>query len=170
MKRISKTLSSVLLAAAIAVSSVQASEMTSVTANAAYTNDLSITGYAALDLTPDEQTEVDFTFSGEGIAAVRRESSSNLSVYTKEIIWSAYPNDCYAVYCVKSNDGNGGLLKFSLLDDDYQEAFSFTTVLYTRTMDLLTLKCRTNRLRSIFMIYLSRPQQTRVSIATSAAR
>lgn len=131
MKRISKTLSSVLLAAAIAVSSVQASEMTSVTANAAYTNDLSITGYAALDLTPDEYTEVDFTFSGEGIAAVRRESSGNLSVYTKEIIWSAYPNDCYAVYCVKSNDGNGGLLKFSLLDDDYQEAFSFTTVLYT---------------------------------------
>ena len=91
MKRISKTLSSVLLAAAIAVSSVQASEMTSVTANAAYTNDLSITGYAALDLTPDEYTEVDFTFSGEGIAAVRRESSGNLSVYTKEIIWSAYP-------------------------------------------------------------------------------
>lgn len=51
MKHITKALSSILLAASIAVGSVAVSEITSVSASAADTHDLSITGYVSFYLT-----------------------------------------------------------------------------------------------------------------------
>lgn len=127
MKHIPKALSSILLAASFAIGSVQAAEMTSVNANAAYTNDLSITGYESFYLTSDEYTDIEYRFSGEGIAAVYLRTSSNLSAYTKNVRWVEYPGSCQAFYSVKSLDGNDGTMQFSLLDDDYQEAMTFTT-------------------------------------------
>lgn len=70
MKHITKALSSILLASSIAVGSVAVTEMTSVNASAAYTNHLTIAGYESIILTPGEYAELDYSFSGEGIAAV----------------------------------------------------------------------------------------------------
>ena len=137
MKTISKTLSSILLAATIVTSSVQLTKMASITASAAYTNDLSITGYESFYLTSGEYTDIEYRFSGEGIAAVRLKTSSNLSAFTKNVRWVEYPGSCQAFYSIKSLDGNDGTMQFSLLDDDGHEAMSFRTqvIIETETED-----------------------------------
>ena len=127
MKHITKALSSILLAASIAVGSVAVSEITSVRASAADTHDLSITGYVSFYLTQGEYTDIEYRFSGEGIAAVRLRTSDNMTAYTKNVRWIEYPGTCQAFYCIKNLDGNDGTLQFSLLDDDYQEAMTFNT-------------------------------------------
>ncbi len=127
MKHITKALSSILLAASIAVGSVAVSEITSVSASAADTHDLSITGYVSFYLTQGEYTDIEYRFSGEGIAAVHLRTSDNMTAYTKNVRWIEYPGTCQAFYCIKNLDGNDGTLQFSLLDDDYQEAMTFNT-------------------------------------------
>lgn len=127
MKTINRILSSVLLAAIIAVGSAQVTEMSSIKASAAYTHDLSITGYESFNLTTDEYTDIEYRFSGEGIAAVQLKTSSNFTAYTKDVRWLEYPFTCQAFYSIKNLDGEDGSLQFSLLDDDGQEAMTFTT-------------------------------------------
>ncbi len=127
MKHITKALSAILLAVSVAIGSVAVTEMTSVNASAAYTHDLSITGYESFYLTPGEYTDIEYRFSGEGIAAVRLRTSDNMTAYTKNVRWIEYPGTCQAFYCIKNLDGNDGTLQFILLDDDYQEAMTFNT-------------------------------------------
>ena len=127
MKNINRPLSSVLLAAIIAVGSAQVTEMSSIKASAAYTHDLSITGYESFNLTTDEYTDIEYRFSGEGIAAVQLKTSSNFTAYTKDVRWLEYPFTCQAFYSIKNLDGKNGSLDFCLLDDDGQEAMTFTT-------------------------------------------
>ncbi len=127
MKHITKALSAILLAVSVAIDSVAMTEMTSVTASAANTHDLSITGYVSFYVTQGEYTDIEYRFSGEGIAAVRLKTSDNMTSYTKNVRWIEYPGTCQAFYCIKNLDGNDGTLQFILLDDDYQEAMTFNT-------------------------------------------
>lgn len=132
MKHITRALSAILLAASIAVGSVTVTEMTSVTASAAYTHDLSITGYELFYLNTDEYTDIEYRFSGDGIAAVRLRPSDNITANTKKVRWIEYPGSCQAFYSIKSLDGKDGTMQFSLLDDDYQEVMTFTTNIVIR--------------------------------------
>lgn len=127
MVNIRKSVTAALLAAAVLAGQAGTAELFSVSASAAYVNDLKINGPDQVTISGDQATEFTYYFSGEGIKSIQQSASDNLSLNMVDIHWDSYPNECYVIYSVRSWDGKGGEVKFWLNDADGNNVKSVTT-------------------------------------------